>query len=148
MTWLLVPCLVCRAELILLPLSQAISTHIIPRGLLLAAFSRNSGRATEGAQLLGTVLPTPFFRAASAENPWQCLFVVCYSGCVTLGQSLPLSGPLSAHLCRQRAGSDALKGLQLLKDQKCIPMWFFPLEASLVPLLPPPPVLKQFVAFC
>lgn len=38
LTWPLEPCLVCRAEFILLPLSQAISALVIPRGLQLAAF--------------------------------------------------------------------------------------------------------------
>lgn len=51
LTWLLAPCLVCGAYP--LPLSQAISTHIIPGGLLMAAFSRNSGRAAEGTEDLG-----------------------------------------------------------------------------------------------
>ena len=45
---------------------------------------------------------------------------------MNLGQSLPLSGPPPAHLCMQRAGSDGLKGLQLLEDQKYIPVSFPP----------------------
>lgn len=80
------------SEFILLPLSQAISTHVIPGGLLLAAFSRNSGRATEGAQLLGAIPSSPI-RAASAENPWHCVLLVCDAGWVTLRQSVPLTGP-------------------------------------------------------
>lgn len=75
-----------------------------------------------------------------------CVLLGCYSGCVTLGQSVPLSGFLFASPCKQKAGSDALKGLQPHEDRKYIPKWFLPLEASLVPLLSPPPILKQFVA--
>lgn len=56
-------------ELILLPLSQAISTHIIPRGLPLARFSRNLGRVTEGAQLLGTIPSQPPFEQPQLRTP-------------------------------------------------------------------------------
>ena len=77
----------------------------------LTAFSRNSGRATEGAQLLRSICRPPApFRAASAENPRNSVLLVCDSGCVTLGHSLSLSGPPSTHLCRESAGSDALEG--------------------------------------
>ena len=86
-------------ELILLPLSQAISTYIIPGGLLLAALSRSSQERP---------LPAPI-RAASAGHPW---LLVRRSGRVTgAGVCLPFSGLPSAHLSLQeRSGSDALPG--------------------------------------
>lgn len=90
-------------ELILPPLSQAISTHVIPGGLLLAAASRNLGRATEGAQLSQPPSGQPQLRAHGIVCPglrfWLC----------DLGSASP---PLwaSVHLCTERAGSDALEG--------------------------------------
>lgn len=63
LTWPLEPCLVCRAEFILLPLSQAISALIIPRGLQLAAFPRNSGRVAEDSVLRNQ-------QGSTAESPW------------------------------------------------------------------------------
>ena len=63
------------------------------------------------AQLLRAIPYSPApIRAASAENLWHCVLLVCDSGCVTLDQSLSLSGPPSAHLCTERTGSDAVKG--------------------------------------
>ena len=55
-----------------------------------------------------------------------------------------LGVPICAH---RELAQMPWKGLQLPEVQKYISMWFFPFEASLIPLLSPPPILKQFVAF-
>ena len=70
----------------------------------LTAFSKNSGRATEGAQLLRTICRPPApFRAASAENPRnsECASGLWFWLCDLGPLSLPLWASISPSVQRE-----------------------------------------------
>lgn len=108
LTWPFEPCLVCRAEFILLPLSQAISALIIPRGLQLTArFPRISGRVAEDSVLRSQ-------RGSLAENPWLIIPAEGLSAYPLTLKGVSLTG------CTERAASDALRGTGILQRRKLV----------------------------
>lgn len=123
--------MVCRAEFILLPLSQAISALVIPRGLQLAAFPRNSRKVAEDSVLRSLSL---------ADNPWPVIPAAGLLAYPLLLEGIYLTG------CAQRRLSPMLsEALELYDDgNRFLPAP--PFLGLLGPSVIPPSICKQFVA--
>lgn len=132
LTWPLEPCLVCRAEFILLPLSQAISALVIPRGLQLAAFPRNSRRVAEDS--------SESQQGSLAEKSWRVIPAAGLLAYLLLLEGGNLTG------CAQRRLPQMLsEALELYDDgNRFLPAP--PFLGLLGPSVIPPSICKQFVA--